>query len=524
MTGENAWVTEKALGFMGAILFILVVFRDLDVLVDPKELDSIRTMADFEGKKKLDLNLTLLSKYLNFQSAIDLVYCFRALTKEGKGFGKLLKKHHEKNIIAQDAAGKQLDDKGNLVESPNAQPFELDPHLNPSQSMVKKQFDPNLKQDIPGLESLLKEHPKHKTIASIEDAYLFPLVNFLRNHSIDCSNEEDKPVYDKVANADVKKQNNYAVDPWTEALETFGNPAVYGSIFNKEYPDITILDAIRLGKIVVVSLPSMQNSEDKNAKIGKMITSLIKGALGDMLSEGEMEGTVVEKEQQKRLRPYKLPYMLIFDEISNYGTSAMGQISSMCRSIGTDNGGIGLMVSGQSKSDLDKIGENNIAGRQLISNMGIKYFLNLGDEESSGYKEFASNVAGKKWTYEISDNLYISKGKESNEQDLTANLERKQVQWFDPEFFDKKLKKQTGEGIIMQNGFSRPEQIVANFIEAKKPFVRFHDTENQMQSDRFVLAKNISHKKLMSYFTLEDETPTNQENYKKENHDETNAA
>ncbi|MEA2013236.1 MAG: hypothetical protein U9O87_09225 [Verrucomicrobiota bacterium] len=447
MTGDNSWVSDKATEFMQSLLFILVPLRDLDLIIEPEDMKLIKNLESFENPdtETKDFNLTLLQKYLNFQSAIDLAFAFRELLSDPKFVSKL------------------------------------------------------------------SAHPKHKSIVNLKDSYLFPLINFLTVHSIDMGDRTKAPVYDEVANADVKKANNYAINPWTKALGTFGNEAIYGSIFNKEYPDINFIDAMKSGKIIIASLPSLQNSRDKNEKIGKMLTALIKSALGEMLSEGEMEGNMVQKEAQKRLRPYKLPFMLIFDEISNYGSEMMGQISSMCRSIGAEKGGIGMMISGQSETDLKRMGDNGIDGDQLKANLGIAYFLNLAD---TGYAKLAAGYCGKKFEYELKEDIIISKGKDKGENDITRQTERKEVEWYPEDFFQKKLKKQTGEGIIIQNGYPLPEKIVANFIEPKPIKKHNYDSDKEEEEAKgIILTKNISHKKLMKYFTVSNQL-MNETDYK----------
>ena len=428
MTGDNSWVSDMATEFMIALLFPLVVFRDLNLMVSPEDLKTVEKLSDFDEKIKVNFNLTLLSMYLNYQSAIDVVYAFRTLLKD--------------------------------------------------QAFVTR----------------LRNHKNHRAIGDYTIAYLFPLLNFLQNRSVDVSNLLERPNYMDVK-PETQKQNNYAINPWTKALMNFGNEAIYGRIFNREYADISILEVIRNGKIAVFSLPSMQNSSEKNQKIGLMLTALAKTALGVMLSKGEMQGSMAEKAAQKRYRPYKVPFMFVFDEISNFGNEMMGQMASMIRSMGTDGGGMGMVISGQSLSDLEKIGEGGHSGEQLKDNMGIAYFLNISGE---GYPELASKYCGKKWEYDLKKDSVVSEGKDSDKSSIMQNLERKEVDRYPVDYFTKNLQKQSGEGIIVQNGFLFPEKIVANYIEPKI-------IHNDGKKHGVKLAKNISHEKLMSYFKHIDE-------------------
>lgn len=333
---------------------------------------------------------------------------------------------------------------------------------------------------------LLKKSEKHQIINDYEKTYLNPLMGFLREHGVKVDDVLIKPNVDKFE-ADQVKQINFGIQPWASALLTFGNEAIYGKIFNQEYADFSFLDAIRDGKIVIVSLPSLQNSPDKNQKIGKIITALIKNALGEMISIGDIEGSEKQKEVDKRFRPTKLPYTLIFDEISNYGSPMLGQISSMCRSIGTDDGGIGMIISGQSFTDLSRIDDGkNLESEQLLANLGISFFLNLSDK---GYTELASRLAGKEEYYTEALKETVKSGSKGTADERQLTLNTKEM--FETDFFTKSLRKQTGEGIIVINGFG-VGKIISNFYPT-------------VAVDQFKAMRNISESKLLGYFINSEE-------------------
>ena len=419
MSGDNSWVSDKALEVMQSVLFPLVVLRDLKLFVDAKNIDKVQNYADIERMPKVEFNLTQLSEYITLRRMVDLAYAFRNL----------------------------LNDKT--------------------------------------FHALLKNHQKHGIISDYEKTYLNPLFGFLRNHGVNIDNPLIKPNVDKI-DADQIKQINYGIQPWTSALLTFGNEAIYGRVFNQEYADFSFLDAIRDGKIVIVSLPSLQNSPDKNQKIGKIVTALIKNAMGEMISIGDIEGTERQKEIDKRLRPTKLPFTLIFDEISNYGSPMLGQISSMCRSIGTDKGGIGVIISGQSYTDLSRIDDNkNLESKQLLANLGISFFLNLSDE---GYTELANKLAGKEEYYVEAMKEVVKSGGKGTADERQLSLVEKDM--FTVDYFTKKLRKQTGEGVIVINGFG-VGKIISNYYDP-------------VEVDQFKTMRNISEQKLMSYFVDEE--------------------
>lgn len=422
MSGDNSWVSDKALEVMQSVLFPLVVLRDLELFVDAQYIDKVEKLSDLERLPKVEFNLTQLGEYITVRRLVDLTYAFRNLLKD--------------------------------------------------REFVKR----------------LKEHRAHKSVKDYTKTYLNPLVSFLNNHSINVDDELIKPKVDKL-DPDISKQINYGIQPWTTAFLTFGNEAIYGRVFNEEFPDFSFLEAMRDGKIVIVSLPSLQNSKDKNQKIGKIITALIKNALGEMISIGDIEGSERQKEIDKRLRPTKLPYTLIFDEISNYGSPMLGQISSMCRSIGTDKGGIGVIISGQSFTDLSRIDDGkNLESEQLLANLGISFFLNLSDK---GYTELANKLAGKEEYYVEAMKEVVKSGGKGSADERQLSLVEKDM--FTVDFFTKRLRKQTGEGVIVINGFG-VGKIISNFYDP-------------VEVDQFKTMRNISEQKLMGYFIDEGEDP-----------------
>ena len=420
MKGDNAWVTDEAVKFMSALLFPLVIMRDLDLFVDAEDIpkiDAENWEECFNNTKKINFNFGSLRSYANYQAAINVFYLFRNLLNEDS-FKKRLESHHN-----------------------------------------------------------------HRMIEDLYASYLEPLKLFLEEHGLDVTTDTiNVPNYFSVIKDGSQiKQNNYAITPWSIAFSLFGNDAIYGSIVNKRYADVDFLDVMRNNKIVIVSLPSLQNSRDKNEKVGKFITSLIKAALGEMLNQLSAEGTTAEMEIGKRFRPYKIPYMLLFDEISNIGNDMMGAMASMVRSIGTHGGGIGMLFAGQSEGDLKRIGEGEYDGEQIKGNLAIKYYLNLAD---TYYKKSASEQAGKRWIGDFDESLGIKVGETT---DINQAIRKEEMQYFTEDDFEKKIKPKTGEGVIIQKGHPVPEKVICRYVEPKEA------TAHKMM-------RNISHDELISSF------------------------
>jgi len=187
--------------------------------------------------------------------------------------------------------------------------------------------------------------------------------------------------------------------------------------------------------------------------------------------------------------------MLLLDEIGNIGNEMMGSMASMIRSIGVDNGGVGMLISGQSETDLKRIGDTEYDGEQIKANLAIKYYLSLSDKY---YAETASEQCGDKWKWSFNEQLVISK---SAEADMEDSMSKDEVKRYPKDYFLKELRKATGEGIIIQDGFAFPEKIVCRYVEPKPAYA-------------FRLMRNISHEELMSAFTLDkDIEVSNNENY-----------
>lgn len=421
MEGENSWVSDKAILFMGVLLFPLVIMRDLDIFINAKDLANINAdnwEEDFKKVGTIDFNFEALKGYVNFQSAINLFYKFRELFQ--------------------------------------------------TKSFIKR----------------LSEHHNYKQASKLYESYLLPLEQFLTNYGIDIEDQLNVPKYFDVTSPEQRKENNYAIDSWSMAFHIFGNEAIFGSLVNKRYPDIDFLDVMRNNKMVVVSLPSLQNSRDKNEKIGKFITSLMKAAIGEMLNKIAAEGKVSDQEIGKRFRPFKLPFMLLNDEISNIGNEMMGSMASMIRSIGSGGGGMGMLFAGQSEGDLKRIGSGEYDGEQIKANIAIKYFLNLSDKY---YKETAAELCGEQEWGEISEKVLVHQNKDS---EVSESMTKVKHPRFKKEDFSQKLKKKTGEGILVQDGFNFPEKFICRYVEAKP-------------ATEFKLMRNISHEELINSFDIE---------------------
>lgn len=427
MKGDNKWVSDMAIAFLEAILLPLVLLRDMNLIVDPADLQDIQTYSDFKNKDIKLFNITTLLQYLNFQAAIDLYYMMNRMFKDQEFVRHV----------------KQIEEYSNLKKS-------------------------------------LKEN--------ITDRLMRNLIG----HNIDVSSLVE-PDYSKIP-ADTKKNHPKATEDWINALEIFGSEKYYGNIFNKDEADITSLTAIQTGKIIISIIPTMSASPDQCSKMGKMLTSITKSAIGYMLERGDLVGKQRDKKRDKRYRPRKLPYGFVFDEPGNYANEDIAQESSMIRSIGSDGGGMALIWTGQSRTDADRIDDGKkIESERLLANLGFTQCLNIQDK---GWKELMVEKTGEH--YVRRENEFD--GKKSNEDENYREIRREKEKKYEINYFENNLRPQTGESIVLMKGNPNEEKVVAGF--------------NESPVCDMLLNKNISSKKLLSVFKNIDEADEDLENLK----------
>lgn len=318
----------------------------------------------------------------------------------------------------------------------------------------------------------------------------------LTGHNIDVTSITE-PDYSKVP-ADVKRNHPKATEDWINALEVFGSEKFYGNIFNKDEADFEGLTAIQTGKIIITILPSMSASEDQNQKMGKMMTAIAKSSIGYMLEQGSLVGVRKKKSRDKRFRPRKLPYGYIFDEPSNYANADIAQMSSMVRSVGSDGGGMAIVWTGQSRTDMDKIDDNKkIASEQLLANLGFTQALNVQDQ---GWKEVMVKKVGEHYVRRESE---WEGGKDDNEK---IDIRREKEKVYEENFFESGLRPQTGESIVVAKGFMNSEKVVAGYNEAP--------------ACDLTINRNVSSKKLFGTFRTQADSEARLDALKKELEDE----
>ncbi len=315
----------------------------------------------------------------------------------------------------------------------------------------------------------------------------------LTGHNIDMTSLIE-PDYAKIP-ADTKRNHPKATEDWVNALEIFGSEKYYGNIFNKPSSDFVSLTAIQTGKMIISIIPSMSASIEQCEKMGRMLTSCSKASIGYMLEKGELPGVRRDKRKDKRYRPRKLPFAYVFDEPGNYANEDIPQSSSMIRSVGTDNGGMAIVWTGQSRTDADRIDDNKkIESERLLANLGFIQCLNVQDD---GWKEYMVKKTGE--VYVRREEVYEG-GKSSDDEKVQIRREKEKK--YEANYFENNLRPQTGECIVMMKGNPNEEKVVATFNEAPKTDI--------------ILNRNISGLNLISHFKSVDFSKKELEEFKKE--------
>lgn len=125
--------------------------------------------------------------------------------------------------------------------------------------------------------------------------------------------------YNKQKSDDPSKQHGYARFYFTEMFTQLG--VSLGHIFKVEQGDIDMRDVILNRRILVVSLPDLENSSDTLAGLGKIVVTSVRGMMAQMLST-----------PRAMLGP-DAPYPVVFDEVSSYATSDLARMLRQGRAL-----------------------------------------------------------------------------------------------------------------------------------------------------------------------------------------------
>ena len=174
---------------------------------------------------------------------------------------------------------------------------------------------------------------------------------------------------DASARAKIVEQHNYVAGGFQNTLGQM--TSTFGHVFGVNAGDLDLFDVLFNRRILVVLLPSLENSDETNAAIGKMVITALRYALAPALGssvEGEYQEVV-----QNRPSTAKTPYPIVLDEVGQYATKGIDKIAALGRSLN-----VSLLLSFQELGTLyANLGRD--LSVPLLGNPKLKIFLNLED-------------------------------------------------------------------------------------------------------------------------------------------------
>ncbi len=215
-------------------------------------------------------------------------------------------------------------------------------------------------------------------VSDIEPALLYPLSAYLgETGGYDKSLAHNKQKSDEPA-----KQHAFVTMHFSAVFTQLG--VSLGHIFKCEAGDIDMRDVVLNRRIPVVNLPSLENSGETTAALGKIVVASLRNMMAQTLGvnlEGDFDEIVANKPS---LAP--TPFPVVFDEIGYYAVAGMDKMLAMGR-------GLGFMfyLGFQELPGLKaRIGESVYS---LLGNANLQILMKL--QEGSETRQYVERTAGE---------------------------------------------------------------------------------------------------------------------------------
>lgn len=176
----------------------------------------------------------------------------------------------------------------------------------------------------------LKEEP------AIPPAYLFPLQAYLgETGGFDVGSFGKDTSAAKIEEAlrrsdEPARQHSFAVMHFSQ---TFTQMAVsLGHIFKVESSDIDMRDIVLNRRILAVNLPTLENSGESTAALGKIVVATLRNMMAQTLGadlEGNFDDIIANNAAES-----PTPFPVIFDEVGYYAVTSMDKMMAMGRKLG----------------------------------------------------------------------------------------------------------------------------------------------------------------------------------------------
>lgn len=166
------------------------------------------------------------------------------------------------------------------------------------------------------------------------------------------------------------EQHSYVTIYYSKSLASFTN--LYGFIFDHTYADIDLFDVVLNRRILTVFLPSLANSSEETANLGKILVANLKNMLGQSLGS-KLEGhhnEIIENRPTKS----KSPMIVVFDEVGYYTTEGMDIMAAQARSLN-----MVIIFAAQDKQAMQRIKAFATVTETMIANTKIKIIGALED-------------------------------------------------------------------------------------------------------------------------------------------------
>jgi len=215
-------------------------------------------------------------------------------------------------------------------------------------------------------------------VSDIEPALLYPLSAYLNETGgYDKSLAHNKQKTDEPA-----KQHSFVTMHFSAVFTQLG--VSLGHIFKCEAGDIDMRDVVLNRRILVVNLPTLENSGETTAALGKIVVASLRNMMAQTLGvnlEGDFDEIVANKPS---LAP--TPFPVVFDEIGYYAVAGMDKMLAMGR-------GLGFMfyLGFQELPGLKaRIGESVYS---LLGNANLQILMKL--QEGSETRQYVERTAGE---------------------------------------------------------------------------------------------------------------------------------
>jgi intracellular multiplication protein IcmO len=153
------------------------------------------------------------------------------------------------------------------------------------------------------------------SIEGIEEDIIYPL----KAHLGDIPGYDTALDYDRQKSDEPSKQHGFARFYFTATFTQLG--VSLGHIFKVEQGDIDMRDVVLNRRILVVSLPALENSSDTLAGLGKIVVASLRGMMAQMLNTpSEKLGSAA-------------PFQVVLDELAYYATGDLDRMLAQGRSL-----------------------------------------------------------------------------------------------------------------------------------------------------------------------------------------------